>query len=33
MSDSAVFLLWLLAMNIAVAGVIFEWEKLTGRRP
>ncbi len=31
MSDSAVILLWLLAMNVALGGLFFEVEKLLGR--
>jgi hypothetical protein len=30
MSDSAVLLLWLLALNVAAAGVLFHVEKLLG---
>jgi hypothetical protein len=31
MSDSAALLLWLLAMNVALAGLFFEAEKLLRR--
>lgn len=32
MTDSSVLLVLLVALNVAAAGVFFEWEKLSRRR-